>query len=292
VVCAPNLIWLATHHFITLTMESTIHARDVRAGRAKGYFSDQLFFMLLAFPLAVAGLVSLLRSDRFRLLSAFYIGPFVLFAIAKGRGYYLLPAYVVLYAAGAVALERFLGRRGRGLRVAAVTVIVVAMLADTCVIGSRTVQVATPGSKLWKYQMANSSDLRDQVGWPEFVKDVATVRDGLSPEERDRLAVLAQNYGEAGALALYGPAYGLPTPIASVNSFHDRGYGPFAPENVIVAGGNYDDLMKYFESCRVGSPVHIPYGVKNEEAAYKVIFVCHHLRQGWDVVWPKNQHFG
>jgi 4-amino-4-deoxy-L-arabinose transferase-like glycosyltransferase len=40
VVCAPNLIWLARHHFITLTMESFIHTRDVRMGRADGYYSD------------------------------------------------------------------------------------------------------------------------------------------------------------------------------------------------------------------------------------------------------------
>lgn len=32
-LCAPrsaSLIWLDTHHFITLQMEQTIHARDVR----------------------------------------------------------------------------------------------------------------------------------------------------------------------------------------------------------------------------------------------------------------------
>jgi hypothetical protein len=264
----------------------------VRIGRADGYYTDQLKFTLLAFPLAVAGLISLLRSPRFRLLSVFYIGPFVLFAIARGRGYYLLPAYVSLYAAGAVATERFLAARSKKVRVAIATVIFLALLADTCLKSSRFAQVASPGSKFWNYQMANSGDLRDQVGWPEFVQQVAGVRDGLLPEERDRVAILAQNYGEAGALALYGPQYGLPTPISGVNSFHDRGYGPFAPENVIVAGGNYDDLMKYFQSCRVGAPVHIPYGVKNEEAGYKAIYVCHHLRDGWDVVWPKNQHFG
>ena len=111
VIAAPNLIWLARHRFITIHMEQSIHARDVRNGRAKGFYTDQIKFTLFAFPLAIAGLVSLLRSPRFRLLSAFYIGPFLLFAIAKGRGYYLMPAYPVLYAAGAIALERVLIQR-------------------------------------------------------------------------------------------------------------------------------------------------------------------------------------
>jgi hypothetical protein len=36
-IAAPNLFWLARHHFITLQMEQFIHARDVRQGRADGY---------------------------------------------------------------------------------------------------------------------------------------------------------------------------------------------------------------------------------------------------------------
>ena len=113
VIAAPNLLWLARHHFITLQMEHFIHLRDVRYGRAKGYFTDQFKFMMFGLPFAVGGLIALLRSPRFRLLSAFYIGPFVLLALVKGRGYYLLPAYPVLYAAGAVGLETWLasGRR-------------------------------------------------------------------------------------------------------------------------------------------------------------------------------------
>src|SRR6201999_1497625 len=87
VIAAPNLIWLARHHFITLQMEHFIHARDVRHGRADGYYTDQIKFTLFGLPLAIAGLVSLVRNPRFQLLSALYIGPFLLFAIAKGRGY-------------------------------------------------------------------------------------------------------------------------------------------------------------------------------------------------------------
>ena len=85
----------------------------------------------------------------------------------------------------------------------------------------------------------------------------------------------------------------MPTSISGVNSFHDRGYGPFESENVIVTGGSYDDLVTYFESCRVGGSVHIPYGVRNEEAVdHPFIYVCHHLRRPWAAVWAESQHFG
>jgi hypothetical protein len=292
-IASPNLLWLARHHFITLHMEHFIHARDVRHGRADGYYNDQIKFTLLGLPLAIAGLVSLLRRPRFRLLSAFYIGPFLLFALAKGRGYYLMPAYPVLYAAGAVALERAITNRPAWLRISIRSLVLAAMLIDAAAVAWAYLPMARVGSAQWDWQMTNNSDMRDEIGWPEFVAQVAAVRDTLPPADRTHLAVLANNYGEAGALALYGPQYGLPTPISSTNTFHLRGYGPYDPETVIVTGGDLDDQLTNFETCTVAAQVHIPYNIHNEEAVYHPqILVCHHLRHPWPEVWSKSQVFG
>jgi len=292
-IAAPNLIWLARHHFITLQMEHFIHARDVRHGRAAGYYSDQIKFTLFAFPLAVAGLVSLLRSARFRLLGLLYIGPFLLLAIAKGRGYYLMPAYPVLFAAGAVALEHTMAARPEWFRRSVRAVVLTAMLVDTAAVAWAYLPMWHVGTAGWNWQMKNNYDMANEVGWPEFVAQVAAVRDALPVEDRSRLAVLANNYGEAGALALYGPQYGLPTPISSTNTFHMRGYGPYEPETVIVVGGELDDQLKNFETCVVAAQVRIPYGVRNEESEdHPEILVCHHLRGRWPDVWARSQVFG
>lgn len=292
-IAAPNLVWLARHGFITLRMEHFIHARDVRNGRAAGYYTDQLKYTLLGFPLALAGLVWLLRNGRFRVLSAVYLGPFVLFALTKGRGYYLLPGYPVLYAAGAVKLERFLVRCPLWVRSALRTVAFAAMLADAALIVPAILPIFRPGTPEFSRQLAHSSDLSDEIGWPEFVAAVAAVRDRLPEADRSRLAVLANNYGEAGALALYGPEYGLPTPISSVNSFHDRGFGPYAPETVIVTGSTLASQLRNFESCSVAGHVRIPYGVRNEESMYHPdILVCRRPRRPWPELWAGPQQFG
>jgi 4-amino-4-deoxy-L-arabinose transferase-like glycosyltransferase len=292
-IAAPNLLWLARHHFITLQMEHFIHARDVRHGRADGYFTDQIIFTMFGLPFAVGGLIALVRSQRFRLLSVFYLGPFVLLALAKGRGYYLLPAYPVLYAAGAVGLERWLATREKALRGLVYGAVVAAVFAEAAGIAWSYLPVWRPGSAGWNWQMKHNSDVANEVGWPEFVAQVAAVRDRLPASDREKLAVLAENYGEAGAIELYGPQYGLPVPIATVNSFHDRGWGPFEPQTVIVVGGHLEDESKFFEGCSVVGMVHLPYDVQDEETVdHPQILVCHHLKEPWPVVWGRSQDFG
>lgn len=293
VVAAPNLIWLATHHFLTLQMESHIHARDIELGRTKGYYADQLHFIMFGMLLAIPGMVRLLRSERFRLLAFFWIGPFLLFALAQGRGYYLMPAYIPLYAAGAVAIESFLSAKTAFVRIAIRTAVVAGLLADTVLLGMMFLPIAKPLSPLWNFQMKNNGDMRDEIGWPELVAQVAAVRDSLPPQDRERLGILTGNYGEAGALALYGPDHGLPAPISHINSWQLRGLGPYVPDTVIAVGVKYEWIADSFESCKLVAPIHIPYNVRNEEATeYPGIYVCRHHLGDWRKDWPNHQAFG
>jgi len=65
---------------------------------------------------------------------------------------------------------------------------------------------------------------------------VARTRDTLPRTEQTWLGILAGDAGEAGALNLYGPAYGLPRAISGSNSHWLRGYGEPPPQTVIAVG--------------------------------------------------------
>ncbi len=293
VIAAPNLLWLAQHHWITIQMEHSIHLRDVHIGRADGFFSDQIKFTLLAFPLAVAGLVSLLRSARFRLLGALYLGPLLLLALMKARGYYLLPGYPLLFAAGAVAFERALAHRPRGLRIAARCLLLMALALNAAAVAWTYLPIWPVDSAAWNWQMANNYDMANEVGWPQFVAQVAAVRDALPTADRVHLGIVANNFGEAGALDLYGPKLHLPAPISAVNDFYIRGYGSFPPDPVIVVGSNLKNQLRNFQSCSIVAHTLLPYGVRNEETDDEPeILLCRHLRYPWPQVWARMQKFG
>ena len=291
-IAAPNLLWETHHDWVTFKMLSTIHARDIKLGRNEGFLADQLKYTMLGSLFALAGLVALLRSQQYRLLALFYLGPLVLFLAGKGRGYYLLPAYTPLYAAGAVWLDGKLAARTRLFQRAAVGAIVALGLAGAVVISITMLPISHPGTGLFGLQMRNSSDMRDETGWPEFVEQIAHVRDALPPSDRSHLGILAGNYGEAGALALYGPALQLPEPIALVNSFYYRGYPTPPPQTLIVVGEDPKDLMPLFGSCTVATYLTTQYHVDRPDSENGPVLICRDPKFRWSQFWTTHQRFG
>jgi hypothetical protein len=257
--------------------------------------------------------------------------------VMRGRDYYLAPAYPMLYAAGAVWVERSWPMRSvreRPRERAAKSIsrqdttqrggcppasgeaekpplgrhdlvengengkwkilrrmIWVALLLDVVVAAAVALPIAPVNSRWWRLAARVDTVLPEEIGWPEFVEAVAQVRDRLPLEERARVGVLAGNYGEVGALNLYGEKFGLPRAIGGVNSSWERGYGD-APEVLIVVGYPRTLLETEFASCVVGGRVWNEYGVMNEETIEDPeIFVCRGLRGSWPEFWQKVRKF-
>jgi len=292
----PNLIWQVRHNFIALDFLRYIHARDVRIGRTQGFLPDQLELTLLALPLWVAGLFFYLflpMGRRFRVLGWMYAVPLLLFVIAKGRGYYLAAAYPMLYAGGSVWGERWLVSLRRPWNVLVRALAWTALIADVAIAVAFTLPVAPINSPWWKIAVKVQGDYREEIGWPELVETVAQIRDSLPAEDRVQLGILAGNYGEAGAINLYGSRYGLPPAISGTNSFWERGYGNPPPETLIVLGLSRHFVDNNFSACELAGHTGNRYEVENEETSdHPDIFVCRGLRQSWPEFWKDFRHFG
>jgi hypothetical protein len=115
----------------------------------------------------------------------------------------------------------------------------------------------------------------------------------LSAQERETTGILAGNYGEAGALNLYGPALGLPHAMSLTNSFWYRGYDPRLPQAVILVGFDLDEGRRLFDSCVLAANNTNPLGVENEESReHPDILLCRNLRMPWPVYWERFRRFG
>jgi hypothetical protein len=198
----------------------------------------------------------------------------------------------MLYAAGAVWLERWSEQKIERRRSVAVAALCVALLADILLVGAIALPISHINSRWWQFASRINGDLREEIGWPELVQSIAKVRDGLPASDRERLGILAANYGEAGAVNLYGPQYGLPGAISGINSYWYRGYGDPPPQTLIVLGFSEQFLSKTFENCELAGRKWNRFGVQNEESEHPEIYVCTGLRQSWPEFWKDFQYFG
>src|SRR5438094_6643398 len=148
----------------------------------------------------------------------------------------------MLYAAGSVWGERALVRAGNKLQKSIRVLVWAVLVADVVIMGAITLPIAPANSTWATHAMKINGDFREELGWLELVQTIAQIRDSLSTEEQAQLGILTGNYGEAGAVNLYGPQSGLPRAISGVNSFWQRGYCDRTPETLILGGCNIDCL--------------------------------------------------
>lgn len=276
VMFAPNAIWQIQHHFISIDFLQSIHARDVRIGRASGFVLNQLFVpaSLFSIPLWIAGLYFYAR--RHRALGLTFIFCFLFLLIAKGRDYYMAPAYPMLFAGGATLMQ---SRRWMWVLLA---------IGAACTVFF--LPIAPINSWMWNKVQGQNYDFREEVGWQDLAREVAAVRNSLPADERVHTAIFANNYGQAGAIDLYGPALGLPPVLSSANSYWLRGYPDPAPTTLIVIGGDCAGALQNLEFCEVAGKITNRYGVRNEENGDNIL-ICRGLRRPWSEIWPELRRF-
>jgi len=296
VIWLPNVLWQWQHHFVSLDFLNHIHSRDVRQGRTADFLPMQLMMTGIRFPLALAGLYfcfAALAGKRFRMIGWMYIVTLLLFTVAKGRWYYMGPAYPMLYAAGAVWGEQWLATLQRGRAIAVRRAVWAALAFELVFTTAFWLPLPPLNSRWWEINNSLTGDFREQVGWRELVQEVAKIRDSLAPEERAHLGIIGSNYGEAGAINLYGPEYGLPRAISGINSFWYRGYGDPPPQTIIVIGLSRKYMEKTFGPCRLAGHTWNQYGIKNEETVdHPDIWVCGPPKAGWPEFWRDFRYFG
>jgi len=233
----------------------------------------------LLVPVVVAGTVWLWRSERFRALAWSAILVELLFFVVGGKSYYPAPIYPLLYAAGAVWVEQSVRSKALWRGWTAVTVLTSLALLP---IG---LPVLPPGvmadSGIWKAR----KDFADMYGWPDLAEEVAAAYRSLPGSERSGTLLLAQNYGEAGALDLYGPALGLPPVVSPHLTFYYWASAGLAPQTVIAVGYGEEDLAPLFADITPAGTISNSFGIANEEHG-RPIYICRSPRLPLAKAWP------
>ncbi len=345
VIFLPNLLWLVTHDFPFLELMRNIResGRDVARGPIAFIADQALIVNPILFPLWVGGLAWLFlgrdvggteamgrgewakgnqRKNEYpyRIFGWTYLVMLVMFIVLKGKNYYLAPVYPILFAAGAIALERVtvasqtssahvsledrrtlfpfplspFPRLPRAVRAVYVALIIFVGAA----LAPLSLPLLPPETYI-RYQNAlgfeppkaenqNTGPLpqhfADEFGWEEMTREVARIYNGLTPEERAQTAIFANSYGQAGAIDFFGPKYGLPKAISNHQNYWYWGPSNYTGAIVIVLGSDGEGDREHFKTVEAVGRTYHPYSRRDEHFE---IFLCRGLNQDLKTLWPK-----
>jgi hypothetical protein len=222
-----------------------------------------------------------------------FVVPLVLFLVAKGRFYYMAPAYPMLMAAGAVVWENWLDHTRTIARRIGHVVTWTALAAGAAFSAVTVMPIAPINSSGWRLTSKLHDNFTEQIGWPELAQTVAGIYAALPEAEKTHTAILVSNYGEAGAINLYGREHGVPEVISGINTYWWRGYGATPPEVVILVGFSRKSAEHFANQVELAGEITNPFGVQNEETRdHPDIFVCRRFKKTWPEFWKNFQRFG
>ncbi|NJD09032.1 MAG: glycosyltransferase family 39 protein [Gemmatimonadetes bacterium] len=269
----------------------------------RDFLLGQIMLVNFAALLALLGIAYLFhRGDvGARAVAWSCVVAFTTLLLLRGKPYYAGPVYPALFGAGAAALDAWTSR----LRHPAVRRVVLGTAASSCVglqllllplglpilpprpmaeyargLGIAAVTTTNVGEVL-----ALPQDYADMLGWEAQAAAGARVYRALPPADRVRAVLVADNYGEAGAIDFFGPRYGLPPAMAPVGSYWFWGPGELPGDVVIKLRGERSDLLRFFRRIQLAAVVNEPWVVPEER--HVEIWVCRDPYGTLAELWPR-----
>jgi hypothetical protein len=284
----PNLLWQWRRGFPTIQWLVTVShtGKDVILGPAAFLWQQMLVLNPFSAVIWIAGALWLTlgrraRAFRFAGLAALLF--IALMMVLHAKIYYVVPIYPVLFAAGSVFWYRALPRKSLLI---ALPLIYMGAFAAAIWYWMPVVLPIVPPSQFasWEqrlhYRPEETENFRrvalpqllaDMTSWPSFVQQVATAYNGLPADVRKtpsgQLGIYGTNYGEASAIDVYGPAYGLPPAISGHQNYWYWGPRGELGNAIVVVGQRREDIQKAYSDVRAIGVIHAPYAMPFEDGA-------------------------
>lgn len=129
----------------------------------------------------------------------------------------------------------------------------------------------------------------DMHGWPEFAATVAAAFAGLPADERAVACVAGRNYGEAGAIDLFGRRLGLPRAISTHNNYFLWGPRDCSGAVMLIPARDPAELREMFTSVEPGAVVDCRDCMPYEDDL--TIWVARGPRMAIAELWPQFKNY-
>ncbi|HEV2832086.1 MAG TPA: glycosyltransferase family 39 protein [Hanamia sp.] len=230
----PNLLWQYSYHFPVIVHMKELHQFQLQYVSPVGFLMDQLLMNLPCVFIWIAGLYFVIfkENGKYRIFAWAYLFVILLLLYFQGKNYYSLGVYPVLFAFGAIHLERFATKHSHvwkfvfviipfALGIILIPLFLPVFKPEKLAAYYKTTRIEKTGFLKWEDLQDHPlpQDFGDMLGWKEMTEKTAKAYSSLNDEEKKRTFIFADNYGQAGAINYYGKKYNLPTVYSDNASF-------------------------------------------------------------------------
>jgi hypothetical protein len=303
----PYIIWNVSNDMAHL--EFIRNTSNVKYGSLTpiDFISGQLLMIHpVTLPVWLSGLYFYFINKEgkvFRMLGIIYVTVFLIFIVnGHSKAEYMSPAYAMLFAAGAVQVEKIIDRRF--FKRLKYTLPVIILLGG--IVTSPLVLPYLPVESFIKYTKAigfapQSSEAKelaqlpqhyaDMFGWENMAHMVSRVYVSLPPEEKPHTVVYAHNYGEAGAIEYYSYKFELPPVLSPHNSYWIWGWDEIKKnyQTFIIIGGRLEDHLFSLEKVEEAGFIKCRYCMPYENNL--PIFIGRGLKRSLEEIWISNKNY-
>jgi hypothetical protein len=208
------------------------------------------------------------------------------------KTYYLMPIYPMMYAGGALLIERSsTSKKGIsrwfGSRPYIATLVIVAILLSPI-----AMPILSPSTLVSKYGTSayESGPLPDKVGWSMMVANLSQAYNALPATERSHACIFTENYGEASAINFLGKSLGLPDAISGHNNYYIWGPGSCTGRVIITVGYSLSDDQKSFSNVTLLTTINCKYCISYESNL--PVYLCTNPNfTSLSAEWPLVRHY-
>jgi hypothetical protein len=300
-IALPNLIWQMTHQFATYQFLNTVAHSDknIKLPPLAFLFEQVKVLLFSTAPIWVGGIcwLGFSRDARsWRFVAITYLAFLTMMMAMHAKNYYVAPIYPVLFAAGSVGLAQLTSRawplRAYSIVLACTFVFATGPIVLTILPPDRytayTAPFAPSESNFEKFTGPLPEILSDRFGWPQMVEGFAQRYQALPPDVRAHTAIFCGNYGEASAVNILGPEYGLPTAISGNQNYFYWGWNNYSGESVLTLGNSAKDYTdEYAQVVDLGS-FDAPWIMDHEHLHY---YWLRDRKRNYEADWPELKYW-
>lgn len=227
IIIFPNLVWQYNNNWPIMYHMKELQETQLVHVRISDFLIAQILMNLQAVLLWIPALIILLfykKEKQYQLFGFIYLIVIITLIIGRGKSYYSMGLYPVLFVFGSYFIEKYLKKYLIYIFSSLVIFMFISLYVSLSFDGIpfyNFEQIKQKDAFTWEDGVKHDfpQDMSDMTGWTEIAQKVNKVYSDLDEKDKANCNIFCYHYGQAGSIMFHGKIINIPEPISFNGSF-------------------------------------------------------------------------